>query len=95
MVIPRSFVDSGIQGVLSFAQQVLGGNVQGMASGGFSAPISSSFVPNNTNSGMQAELSEIKSLLNNLGYHLSKNTLDTKKTLERWNVEGMPKERDF
>jgi phage-related protein len=88
MVIPRSFVQDGIQGVMSFASSVLGSKGQmEMSQGGFVTPTNFS---QGTNDSTLNELKEIKSLLNSLGFTLGKNTLEQKKVLERWDYNGMP-----
>jgi len=100
LVIPSSFVQNGMAGIIDFASKVLGANstMPSMAYGGVSASLpamSGRADSNSMDSGLVYEFQEIKQLLQNLGYHLSKNTLDSKKVLERWDYEGMPKERNF
>ena len=100
LVIPSSFVQNGMAGIIDFASKVLGANstIPSMAYGGVSASLpamTGRADSNSMDSGLVYEFQEIKQLLQNLGYHLSKNTLDSKKVLERWDYEGMPKERNF
>jgi TP901 family phage tail tape measure protein len=98
MVIPRSAMDRGLPGILAFARDAIGAQSSSMGMQRFSA---GGLVSGSSGSmgfsldGMIEEMQALRSDINSIGYALAKNAVLTHDILDRWDGNGLPKERDF
>jgi hypothetical protein len=96
LVIPRSAVAQGLPGVMAFARDYIRGHsgFSRMSSGGYSSlsPKSGQAI---LDDGLVLEMQALRSDINSIGYALAKNAVLTHDILDRWDGNGLPKERNF
>jgi hypothetical protein len=91
-------MDQGLPGIIAFARDAIGasqatmgvqrfarGGMVGFASGGQAI----------LDDGLVLEMQALRSDINSIGYALAKNAVLTHDILDRWDGNGLPKERNF
>jgi len=99
MVIPKTAVNQGLGGVMSFASNVLSNsNSTGFTDGAFINTTSSSgntnIMDNNGMDRLVTKLDEIKVEVTQTGFAVAKNTSDIRKIAKRWDIQGLPSTRE-
>jgi hypothetical protein len=98
LVIPRSAMDQGLPGIIAFARDAIGASqatmgVQRFARGGMVGSASGGQAI--LDDGLVLEMQALRADINSIGYALAKNAVLTHDILDRWDGNGIPKERDF
>ena len=96
MVIPRTAVNQGINGIMNFASNVMGRS-NNFANGGL---INTNIPKGNTNimgndlmENLVNKLDAIRLEISQTGFAVAKNTNDIQKIAKRWDIQGLPSTR--